>query len=245
MVKKLFFALLRRLIMLFVRKPELIGVHHIDPGKPGVFVANHLGSYGPMALALYMPFKTAIWVTHEMTDHKICPGYLEREFIRPDLKLRPPLSRPVSFCLGRLCVSVMTYIEAIPVFKHNRKIMITMENSVKKLREGRGILVFPEIHSADTTKEIDIFNPGFIGLARSLYRMHGQIAYFHPVCVTRAKQVVIGRPVAFDPSKPFPYEKKRIADYLHETILDVFEHGPAAEDTDRRAVQEDEKKVAP
>ena len=223
-----------RLVLLWLRRhvfprPEFYGLHHLDPGAPAILVANHLGSFGPVILSVHFPYPFFPWVTHEVTDPALCPAHLQRDFVEPELGLEWPASEFVAALLGRICVAVMREIGAIPVYRKSRKLRLTIEESVERLAGGGWVLVFPEVQNALWDETVNEFHTGFVNIARSLYRRTGAVARFYPVCVHRKKNLIlIGEGVAFAPEQPFGPEKKRIVDYLEESIRRMYHAAEAA-----------------
>lgn len=217
------YGCIRRIVRFFWQRPEIIGIDHIDRDRPAIFVSNHLGSFGPVLLTAHFPLGFTPWVTHEVTDRRLCPQHLEKEFVEREMHLRRPLSRLVAVVIGRVCVSVMEYIHAIPVHKKSRKLFIAVERSVAELGGGRHVLVFPELAEIDTREGIDQFHAGFVNVARNLYRRQNLIAVFYPVSVNKDENAIrIGEGIAYDPAHPFGYEKRRIVNYLRESIVAMY-----------------------
>ena len=212
-----------------MRKPVIYGVENIDQSKPAVLVANHLGAFGPVVLNVFLPFKILPWVTHEVTESGLCADYLRHDFVEPQLGLRPPWSRLVSVVIGRICVSLMGHIQAIPVYKKSRRLFVTMDKTVQGLEEGKHILIFPEIGDPLDKDTFGDFEKGFVGIARILHAKDNAIVNFYPICVDRSNNAIrIGKLMAYDPSRPLRREKERIGGYLKGSILEMLQGGGTA-----------------
>ncbi|MGQ9779492.1 MAG: lysophospholipid acyltransferase family protein [Bacillota bacterium] len=204
-------------------RPEICGLHHLDPYAPAILVANHLGSFAPVVLSAHFPYPFSPWVTHEVTDPTLCPAHLLKDFVRPELGLDGPAGEFVARVLGRVCVAVMREIGAIPVYRKSKKLRLTVEKSVERLAAGGRVLVFPEVQNTLWDETVNEFHTGFVNIARSLYRRTGAVVKFYPVCVHRKKNLIlIGEGVAFAPERPFGLEKKRIVEYLEESIRRMY-----------------------
>lgn len=131
------FTTIYRIVRIVFPKPKIHGLGKIKRNDPAVFVANHLGSYGPVTIMSHLPFQLYPWVTHEIMDMKYCAAYIERDFVYPELRLKPPLSTVLSKGIGWICVALMRYIQAIPVYKGCRKISNSLTMSIGYLLNGQ------------------------------------------------------------------------------------------------------------
>ena len=56
-------------------------------GGPALFVANHLGSAGPVRMFFSVPVRFRPWVVRDMLERRSAPGYLYADFVEPELNL--------------------------------------------------------------------------------------------------------------------------------------------------------------
>ena len=219
-MKRWAFGCWQPLIRLCLRKPVMIGFEKIDLTRPSIFVSNHLGSFGPVLLNVFLPFRLIPWVTHDMTDPILCPIHLSEVFVEPELKLRPPLSRWLSLLIGKICVWLMHRIGAIPVYRKSRKIIITVEKSLLELAAGHNLLIFPEVENMEDRLNFTELNKGFINTAKRFYEREGKMVDFYPICIDKPRnRITVGDVITYDPQMPFRREKDRIARYLKDSIL--------------------------
>jgi len=219
------YDLVYRLLKALYRKPHIQGFENIRPGFPAVYVANHQNSYGPIILMTRLPFLVYPWVTYEITDRDLCPIYVEKDFIYKELRLKPPLSLLLATIIGRICVSLMQYLEAIPVYRHNRNVSESLRRSVIYLEEGRNLLLFPEIPELPLNEHICMFDNGFVRIAKQYAENNGGTVLFYPVAVNRVRRYInIGKPVQLSTNAEFHMEKRRIARELRERICDMLEN---------------------
>ena len=211
----------RTVRVLLVRSLE--GRFESGEGTPIVFVANHEHAYGPVSTMASLPKPVVPWVTHQITDRTLCPAYIEDDFVRPEVRLAPPLSSLIARVIGVFCVGIMKDLKAIPVYKHSRMIAETIRASVRYLEQGRRLLVFPEIANLPFNEIICQFDTGFVGVARALFQKTRQVASFLPVAVhRRLRSLRIGEPVRFDPTLPYHTERTRINELLMERICEMY-----------------------
>lgn len=220
MMAQHFYKLFRRLFF----NAHLRGVRNIDSTEPVIMVANHAGSFGPVSVITSMPVEMYPWVSHEVTDLKTVAHRIQVEFLEQELHLKPPLSTYFAKVIGRICVALMKDIGAIPVYQQSKQIKTTVMRSLSLLEQGKNILVFAE----DSTKKInDVlceFCTGFIHIAKLYHEKTRKAVQFLPVAVNRKMHgILVGAPIRFDVTRPFPQEKQRLKSELESSVLRLYQ----------------------
>jgi len=220
------YNLVSRILRTFFIKSRFIGFRE-SLKEYSVCVANHLGSFGPVAIMSSLSSINARlhpWVIHEVTDLRKCAAYLRRDFVEKELKLRSVLAEGLSRILSRICVDLMTTIHAIPVYSRSRDIYRTLERSVADLEEGSCLLIFPETDESKKSDDICKLNGGFIRIAKWTFeRTHRRIR-FYPIAINPyARAVRLGKPVMFNPRAPFGEERRRIKQELERRITSMYQ----------------------
>ena len=219
MVARYFYKCIRFLFF----KSRLRGTGNLQAGEQVIMVANHVGSFGPVSVITSMPMRMYPWVAHEVTDLKTVAKRIQDEFFEQELHLKPPLSTYLARVVGRICVALMRDIGAIPVYQKSKRIKSTVQLSLNLLEQGKNILVFAE----DSTKKINEalceFCTGFIHVAKLYYEKTKRAIQFLPVAVNRkVGGILIGKPIRYDVTKPFPLEKQRLKAELESTIYTLY-----------------------
>lgn len=216
-------TLVAKIIKVFYIKAHIEGVQKVLKSTNVVVVANHLGSFGPLALMSSLIHKLYPWVIQEVTNLKDCAAYIREDFVEKELKLRSFAGRELSRIIGRICVQLMTYLKAIPVYNRSREIYRTFEISLSYLKSKRALLVFPENEESKQQDDLCLLNTGFIRLAQWLYDTSQRVLTFYPVAVNKkARAIRVGEPIHFDPSAPFGEERMRIKEYLERSISGMY-----------------------
>lgn len=220
MVAKYFFKVIRRLFF----NSHLHGVQNLRSDEPVIMVANHVGSFGPVSVITSLPLRMFPWVSHEVTDLATVAQRIQLEFLEQELHLKPPLSTYFARVIGRICVAIMRDIGAIPVYQKSKRIKATVEASIRLLEQGKNILVFAE----DSTRKInDVlceFCTGFIHLAKGYYERTRKAVQFLPVAVNRhVRGILVGTPIRFDGTAPFPREKQRLKLELEDRVFRLYQ----------------------
>ena len=222
-MSNLIWPVVAKIIKVFYVKAHIDGVQKVLQSTNTVVVANHLGSFGPLALMTSLTHKLYPWVVQEVTNLKECAAYLREDFVVKELKLRSFVGRELSRIIGRICVQLMAYVKAIPVYRRSREIYRTFEISLSYLKSKHALLVFPENDESKKQDELCMLNTGFIRMAQWLYQTTHKILTFYPVAINKkARAIRVGKPIRFDPTAPFGEERMRIKDYLERSISGMY-----------------------
>jgi len=218
-IRKVFFKVIRKIFF----RSTLRGRRHLAAGGPVIMVANHAGSLGPVSVITTVPVKTYPWVTHEVTDLQTVARRIQAYFLERELHLRPPVSEFLGRAIGRICVGLMKDIGAIPVYPKSRKMTSTFQLSLRLLGEGKNILVFAEDSRRPLNEAICEFGTGFIHLAKLYYRKTRKAIRFIPVAVNKkGRGILVGAPIRFDPTNPFPLERDRLKRELESSVSMLY-----------------------
>jgi len=215
------YTLVRRVLRLFFQRPTITGIERVDPSLPSIFTANHEGSYGPIILMLYLPFRLYPWVTHELTAVTTSPAYIRKDFIEPELRIRGPVALMLSWIIGYFAVHIMKIAGGIPVYKHSKRILQTIEKSVSHVQAGHMIIIFPEIPGSDAHLGVHEFDTGFLKLAKKYHDETGNILPIYPISVNREKRhVVISPPVFLTAAGSYAVRKEEMIENIVERVYD-------------------------
>jgi len=202
---------------------ELIGDENLVEG-PAVFVSNHLGAVGPVAVVASLPVRVYPWIVSEMMDEDDAAAYLKQDFVEPQLHLPPSISLRVAEGISKISVRLLCSAGCVPVWQGAR-LRETFERSVDLLVEGKSLLIFPE----DPSKEIDPqykmtpFKMGFAHLGELFFERTVQSLRFYPLAVhLDTYRVKVGRPIAYNSKNPAANERLRIKNVLETSIREMY-----------------------
>lgn len=213
------FKFIKWIVRVVYPKMEVVGTEYL-PDEPAMVVGNHTQMNGPIACELYFPGNRYTWCAGQMMEWKEVPGYAYRDFWSQKPKGVRWLYKIASYLITPLSVVVFNNANTIPVY-HDKRVLTTFRETVKKLADGASVVVFPE-HDAPYNHIICEFQDRFIDIARLYYKKTGKALPFVPLYIApKLKKMYLGAPIYFDPSNPVEEERKRICDYLMEQITDI------------------------
>jgi 1-acyl-sn-glycerol-3-phosphate acyltransferase len=223
MMKDSTYRLIAWLFDAFLWGGELVGDENLSEG-PAVFVSNHLGAIGPIAVLASLPVRVYPWVVSDMMDSAKAAAYLNQDFVEPQLHIAPPLSLWIAKEISRISVRLLSSAGCVPVWQGDR-LHETFERSVKLLLEGKSLLIFPE----DPSKEFDPqykmtpFKKGFARLGEMYYERTGRSLRFYPLAVHLGSyRVKVGRPIAYNSKNRPVNERLRIKNVLESSVREMY-----------------------
>ena len=213
------FKFIKWVVRVVYPKMEVVGTEHL-PDEPAMVVGNHTQMNGPIACELYFPGNRYTWCAGQMMEWKEVHGYAYQDFWSQKPKGVRWLYKIASYLITPLSVVVFNNANTIPVY-HDKRVLTTFRETVKKLADGASVVVFPE-RDVPHNHIICEFQDRFIDIARLYYKKTGKSLPFVPLYIApKLKKMYLGAPIYFDPSNPIEEERKRICDYLMEQITDI------------------------
>jgi 1-acyl-sn-glycerol-3-phosphate acyltransferase len=212
---------------LFLWGGELIGEDNLPRRGPAVFIANHLDATGPIATACSIPLRIHPWVIADMMDKDLAPVWLQADFVERQLHFKPPLSRWLARALCSISVPLFFSLGCIPVYTGDyERMRKTLDDSMGFLLEGKFLLVFPEDYRLpkDPVTKMQPFQHSFARLGEEYFAETGECLEFYPVVVHSTGQLVVGKPVAFNPFNPVGRERRRLKELMEDTIIAMYMH---------------------
>ncbi len=210
---------------LFLWGGELLGKENLPRRGPAVFISNHLDATGPIATACSIPLRVHPWVIADMMDKVLAPLWLQKDFTERQLHLKMPLSRWLARALCSISVPLFYSLGCIPVYACDyERMRETLEMSMAVLRERKFILVFPEDYrlAKDPITKMQPFQHSFVRLGEKYFEEIGESLEFYPLAVHSAGQMVVGKPVAYNPLNPVGTERRRLKKLLEETVVAMY-----------------------
>ena len=218
------FRFIKWCVKIFYPKTQVEGVENL-PDEPVIIVGNHCQMNGPIVGELYVPGEPYIWCAGEMMHLKDVPEYAFRDFWSQKPKWTHPGYKLLSYIIAPLSVCVFNNARTIGVY-HDTRILSTFKNTVKRLQEGKSVVIFPE-HDVKHNHIVYDFQDKFIDIAKLYYKKTGTAIAFVPMYIApKLKKLCLGKPIRFDPEETMENERSRICNYLMEEITALAERLP-------------------
>ena len=181
---------------------DVVGVENIQTPGPAIYIANHLGTIGPIETILSVPIRFYPWIIAEMTDFKRAPEYLFNDFVHPVLHLNGWFGMSFSTLLTKISVRLLRAIGSVSIDRFGGLTTNGFRHSLRLLREGKNLLIFPEdpLLPHDPETLMRHFMPGFATLCSLFQADEGTILPIYPMAVhAGCETVTIGTPEFYHP----------------------------------------------
>ena len=222
--KSVVFRFIKWCVKVFYPKTHVEGVGNL-PDEPVIIVGNHCQMNGPIVGELYVPGEPYIWCAGEMMHAADVPEYAFRDFWSQKPRWTHPFYKLLSYIITPLSVCIFNNARTIGVY-HDARILSTFKNTVKKLEEGKSVVIFPE-HDVKHNHIVYDFQDKFIDIAKLYYKKTGKELQFVPMYIApKLKKICLCKPIRFNAAESMAAERSRICHYLMDEITAVAESLP-------------------
>ena len=171
--------------------------------EPSVFICNHVGAMGPIAICARFPLADQLrpWMNAQVLSARETIPYVRQDYWwEPTSRLAPLWNATLPYLAAAILPPVLRTAPAVPVY-HDIRVMRTLRQSLQLLREGEHLVIFPEQPAGHGTHE-QALNRGFLQIAPAFTRATGQGLAFLPVHIDcQAHVFSVRAPVRFDPAR--------------------------------------------
>lgn len=185
-------------------------------GEACVFVGNHAGAFGPIDMCVKFPLRDQCftWMNADVLDPKLVPAYVRQDYWwKPGCKLEPLYNATLPYMAAAVLPPILRLAPTVPVY-HDMRVMTTMRQSIRHLKEGHHLVIFPEQPSGYQSHH-DWINTGFLQIAPMYYKATGKVLKFYPVHLDYRKHTFkIAKPIAFDPTRTIDEQTPELVEVL-------------------------------
>ena len=179
---------------------------------PCIFLANHAGAMGPIYMSVTFPHreKADIWCNAGIMDEKEIVEYVRHDWWwRPESKLAPLYNVTVPYIAAAIVPKVMRSAPTIPVY-HDARAMSTMRATMKALKKGKHIVIFPERPSGFDAHE-EHLQMGWLNLVKLYKCATGKDIRLVPVYIDQKEHIYrIGKSICVESDVPLEAQEARI-----------------------------------
>lgn len=214
--KSIWYVIIRFFVNIFYKKRTFEGLENITE-EPVIFVGNHAQIHGPILAEVQFPFKHITWSIGNVFTIKEFIKHAKTDFWGNKPKSIKWLYMILAYIISPIAVGVFNSANVIGVYRDQR-IIKTFRETVKHLKKGESIIIFPECHTP-YNNIVNEFEENFVEVARLYYMMTKKKLSFVPMYnAVRLKKVLFGKPIEYNPELPSDEIKKQICKYLKEEI---------------------------
>ena len=213
------FKIIKYLVRLFYGKMEVVGMENL-PESNTIIVGNHCQMNGPIAGELFLPGNCYTWCAGQMMHLKEVPDYAFQDFWSQKPGWTHPFYKILSHLIAPLSVCIFNNARTIGVYRDMR-IMSTFKNTIKMLKGGANILIFPEKNEKHNNILYQ-FQENFVDVAKLYYKQTGISLTFVPLYIApKLRKLYIGKGIVYNSENMIEEERKRISAYLSTEITDM------------------------
>ena len=184
--------------------------------EPVIFLANHLGAVGPMYMAATFPLRdqVVIWCNEGMMDEKLIVEYVRGDWWwHPESKLAPLYSATIPYIARLIVPKVLRSAPTIAVCRDAR-VMTTMRQSIKALKEGKHLVIFPELPDGHDS-HAEQLQMGWINLVSMYNKATGKNIRMIPVFIDETSGTFnVCKGITADPEIPVKEQADSIERYI-------------------------------
>ncbi len=183
-------------------------------GGACVFVCNHCGALGPIDICVKFPLRESchVWCNEGIMNRKTCPAYVRQDYWwKPGCRMEPLYNATLPYLAAAVLPPVLKSAPTIPVY-HDARVMTTMRQSLRFLKEGEQVVIFPEQPSGYLSHH-DWINTGWLNITTLYHRATGKPLRMYPVHIDTHNHVFrIARPIAVDPARSLEEQTPEIVE---------------------------------
>ena len=180
------------------------------------FVCNHAGAFGPIDMCAKFPLREDChpWLNASVLHPREVPAYVRQDYWwKPGCRLEPLYNATLPYLAAAILPPILRTVPGVPVY-HDVRVMTTMRQSIRLLKEGQHLIIFPEQPSGYQSHH-EWINTGFLQLAPMFYKASGKALRFYPVHLDYRRHVFrVAKPVAFDPERTLEEQTPEMVELL-------------------------------
>lgn len=214
----LYTKFLTRIAKMVYPKAAVSWEEPLAEGEVAIFACNHSAAIGPALTTLYLDVPKRPWIISYILNKKSAVRFVFHDFLFAKDKKCKPFYWVLSFIIAKLLPPVLLKEDPIPVY-HSQKMITTFVGSVDTLvKQHKNLIIFPERPQKYSEFIFELYS-GFVDIAHQYYKETGKKLRFFPTYVCAdLRKIVIGKPIAFDPSAKTKDQRQIISTYLKENI---------------------------
>lgn len=208
---------------LFYRKIKVVNLAG-EISEKSIFVSNHAGKHGPMALEFNLPFNVKWGAWQMLAGFKTRWKYLRDVHYMQELgkgKFAASFRATADALFSKMLYKGVKFIGTYP----DLRFVKTVNESIAVLDSNMSVSVFPE-NAAEVggyLDEADKFLPGFVALAEQYYKKRGEDLPVYPVYYSHKKKLlIIDRPQYVNELRRSGMDRNDVAEHFRLHVVDLY-----------------------
>ena len=219
--RKRWFCILKGFLKIFIKKPRYVYLGEEFDDEPSIILSNHVGAKGPLTHELYFPKPFRFWGTYEMNSGlKGVYKYLTEVYYTQKKHWKPFPAK--LFCLIAAPLTNLFYkglnlISTYPDFRFRK----TLSESMKTVKEGQSLIIFPEDSSNGYFDELSKFFAGFVTFAQAALKRGMDLKIYQSYFRKKDKVFIIDKPIRFSELIKNFESKQALADLICDRVNEL------------------------
>ncbi len=204
---------------------DVVGLENLQSHGPAIFIANHLGTLGPIEIILSVPIRFYPWVIADMIDFERAPEYLFNDFVHPAMHLNGRFGMRFSKLLSKVTVRLLRELGTISIDRFGGMSTDGFRHSLQLLRDGRNLLIFPEDNQLplNPVTLMSPFMPGFATLCSLYQASQNSLLPVYPMAVhAHSELVMIGSSEFYRPHGRHKDELNDFCELMEERVRRLY-----------------------
>jgi len=211
-----------RLVKLFTSPARFVYLGGEIEG-PALILSNHSAAAGPLTWHYWFNKPKRFWATHENTEGvKAVYRYLADIYFSKKRHINAAVSKVLAFFASPFISLFFKYIAPIPTYKDDAiKLVGTLRQSLKTIKKGESIVIFPEDSSEGYFDKPKRFFSGFVVLGERLLQKGVDIPVVVSYFSNKKHKVIMDKPILFSALKKLHNDRENLAEAVRQRLNEL------------------------
>lgn len=188
-----------------------------------IYLANHANKMGPVNYEVFFPLYTVKWGAHQMLGrYSERRAYLRDVLYTQKNGMRKGKAAFKAFFEAYFSKFFYKGMKFLPTYPDMRLIK-TVKKSVEVLDDNTALMIFPEDSNAGYKDEMTNFFSGFVLVAESYFKKHGEDVPVRPVYMHKKKKLIaVGESVRLSELSAKGLDRNGVAEYMKVRVNELY-----------------------
>lgn len=188
---------------------------------PVVYLSRHFNSKGIFMTIPWLPDRIRIWALSVYHDRRVCFDHLVQYTLTERYGFPKWKAKMMATLYAPFLSALMRSSRTIPVYRDSMKVIQTYQLSLKALKQGESLLIFPErSYTSEDGRMSDMYE-GFLLIDRLYFRDTGRHIPFVTIFAdAKTATIKVREPILFQGDARDPDERKRVCELIQSQLSD-------------------------